>query len=114
MDVLSEQEMAAKLDFASPLKPEPEQRESLWCIPFEYGDSRKGTRISIALAKTIAAQLLMHVAQAEQRELRRYFDREKERGDSLGRQLSESHGREQQQAATIAQLQKQLKRRKKR
>ncbi len=90
MDVLSTEEMAAKLDYRRPLKPEPEVQEGLWCIPFEYGENSKGTRISPALAKTIAAELRAHIAEWEKRELRRAFDQEKKRAEELGRQSSEA------------------------
>jgi hypothetical protein len=84
MEILSEEEMAAKLDFARPLHPKPEEPEIIWCIPFEWGKNAKGTRISIAKAKEIAAELRASVAEAEKRELRRAFDLEKKRGEELG------------------------------
>jgi hypothetical protein len=90
MEVRSEQEMAVSLDFRRPLHPEPEERESIWCIPFEWGANAKGTRISIAKAKEISSELRAAVAEAEQRELRRYFDREKARGDDLSKRLAEA------------------------
>jgi DNA-directed RNA polymerase specialized sigma24 family protein len=32
--------MAARVDFCRPMNPPPEEPESVWCIPFEFGDSR--------------------------------------------------------------------------
>jgi hypothetical protein len=79
MEILSQSELAARLDFMSPLKEPEEQRESQWCIPFEYGNQRKGTKISIAKAKEIAACLRADIAEAEKRELFRAFKAEEER-----------------------------------
>jgi hypothetical protein len=76
MEVLSAQEMASRLDFQRPLHETKEpERESMWCIPFEWGANTKGTKISIAKAKEISSELRASVAEAEMRELRRYFDR---------------------------------------
>jgi hypothetical protein len=85
MEVINEQEMAARLDFRSPLHEPKEPPVSLWCIPFEYGGLRKGTRISISKAKEIAAELRAAVAEEEKLELKRAFDREKERADEAGK-----------------------------
>ena len=90
MEILSKEELASRIDFRRPLHPEPEEPDNMWCIPFEWGSNVKGTYISIAKAKEIAAELRASVAEAEMRALRRYFDREKERGDSLCRQLSQA------------------------
>ena len=111
MEVLTGSEMAARLDFAKPLHEAPEQKESLWCIPFEYGDNVKGTKISIAMAKTIAAELRAHVAEAEGRYVLRAFKQEQARVEEYGKQLSEARERGMDQASTIAQLQRKLRRR---
>lgn len=110
MDVLTEEEMAARLDFRRPMKEEPEQRESLWCIPFEYGDNKKGTRISKALAKTIAAELLMHVAESDKREIFRAFKQEQERVASYGKQLSEAQQEKYEALAEVSVLKQKLRR----
>jgi hypothetical protein len=90
MEIISPEQMAAKLDYVSPLKKEDPERESIWCIPFEYGGARKGTKISIALAKTISAELRADVAEAEKRELRRALDQERHRSEEMGRQASQA------------------------
>lgn len=92
MKILSEEELAAKLDFRSPLHPPQEETESVWCIPFEYGGNPKGTRISIAKAKEIAAELRASVAEAEFRQLRKAFEDEKQRGEQLERQCTKALG----------------------
>lgn len=89
MEILTPDEMAARLDYASPLKQAPEERESLWCIPFEYGSNPKGCRISVALAKTISAELRAAVAEYEKRELRRALDQEKERAREVSKRSAE-------------------------
>lgn len=93
MEVISQEQLATRLDFMRPLKEEPEEPEGIWCIPFEWGANGKGTKISIAKAKEIAAELRRLVAEAEMRELRRAFDREVERGKELSARSSE-HQRE--------------------
>jgi hypothetical protein len=104
MEILSEGEMAARLDFARPLKPPPEEPPSLWCIPFEWGGLPKGTRISIAKAKEIAAELRASVAEAEKRELRRAFDQEKERADAADKRSADYQHETYQLKTEIAQL----------
>ncbi len=89
MEILDGAELVSRIDFARPLHEAPE-KESLWCIPFEWGSNVKGTRISIAKAKEIASELRAAVAEAEKRELMREFTREKARSDDLCRQLSAS------------------------
>jgi hypothetical protein len=81
MEILSQEEMTSRVDFARPLHPTPEEPASMWCIPFEWGANSKGTRISIAKAKEIAAELRASIAEAEKRELRRAFDQEKKNGE---------------------------------
>ena len=89
MEVVSEEQLAEKLNFVRPLHPEPEKADSTWCIPFEYGANQKGTRISISLAKTISAELRAAVAEVEKRELRRALDEEKKRIDGQSKTYSE-------------------------
>lgn len=85
MEILTESQMAARLDFRRPLQPEPDPpRDGVWCIPFEFGPSEKGTRISIAKAKEIAAELRASVAEAEKRELLHAFKAEQKRVESYG------------------------------
>src|ERR1700687_3518176 len=109
MEILNEEELAAPVDFVRPLHPHAEEHESLWGIPFEWGASAKGTRISISKAKEIASELRAAVAEAETREMRRHFDRERERSDSLSKQLSEAHEETFVAKSAIAILKQQLK-----
>lgn len=97
MEVISEQEMGARLDFVKPMSPKPPERVSLWCIPFEYGNCPKGTKISIAKAREIAADLRAAVADAEREEMRRAFEVEKERTMDLIRRYAD----EQQRSAQL-------------
>ena len=90
MKVVTEEELAMRLEFRRPLHPPPEEPASAWCIPFEYGANEKGTRISIPKAKQIAAELLKEVAEAEKRELYKAFQAEKRRAEEFGRQLTEA------------------------
>lgn len=91
MTILTEEEMAARLDFRRPLHPTPEPKETIWCIPFEFGPGEKGTRISISKAKEIAAELRASVAEAEKRELYRAFKAEEERCVHLSQQFSKAN-----------------------
>lgn len=109
MEVLTGSEMAARLDFAKPLHEAPEQKESLWCIPFEYGDNAKGTKISIALAKTIAAELRAHVAEAEGRYVLRAFKQEQARVEEYGKQLSVAREEKHQALGEIGILKQQIR-----
>jgi hypothetical protein len=115
MEILSQEEMAARLDFRRPLKDEElAVTEGVWCIPFEWGANAKGTRITIAKAKEIAAELRAEVARAEYRELRKFFDREKERAEEFGRRLSEMNLKlldAQNEAAILRQQMRALKKR---
>jgi len=77
MEILTPGEMAAKFDFVSPMKEEPEERVDMWPISFEYGGLKKGTRISISKAKEISAELRAAVAEAEKKEIKRAFDQER-------------------------------------
>lgn len=83
MKILSEQEMAKALNFKRPIHQQPEPQESIWCIPFEYGVNSRGTKISIAKAREIAAELRAAVAEAEMRELRRALALETARAREL-------------------------------
>ncbi len=94
MEVLTEAEMAARLDFRRPLKEEPYkqvQGPSLWRIPFEWGGLPKGTLITVAKAKEIAAELRRLVAEAEVEDWRRAFEEEKDRCKTFEASLSKSH-----------------------
>lgn len=112
MEILSEQEMAARLDYMKLLKQEPEvdKREPLYCIPFEYGDNPKGTKISKVLAKTIAAELLMHVAESDKREIFRAFKQEQERVESYGRQVQAANDEKYAALSEVAFLKRKLNR----
>ncbi len=92
MEILTEEEMAARLDFRRPLKQEPEDaippRQSVYSIPFEYGANPKGTVISIAKAREIAAELRAEIAEFDKREIFRAFKQEEARSKSFGEQLS--------------------------
>ena len=109
MEILSEEELGARIDFKRPLHPEPEKRPGLWCIPFEWGLNGKGTLITIAKAKEIAAELRASVAEAEKRELRHYFDEEKERTAEFGRQLSAERDKTFAAQSEVAILRHQLR-----
>jgi hypothetical protein len=69
------------MEIARPLHPIQEAPDRVWCIPFEWGANERGTRISIAKAKEIAAELRASIAEAEKRELQRAFDQEKKNGE---------------------------------
>lgn len=112
MEIKTEQELAERLDFRAPLKPDPEER-SMWCVPFEYGGNVKGTRISIAMAKTISAQLRADVAEAEKAELLRYFKREEERAREAGRQTAKYQSELYEAKGQIAILERRLRAKKK-
>ena len=114
MEVLTEEELAARLDFRRPLKDATEERESIWCIPFEWGSNVKGTKISIAKAKEIAAELRREIAESELRQLRHYFQRETERAAELGRQSSEEREKVFTLQGEVAQLKRQLRAKKSR
>ncbi len=90
MQILTEDELVAKLDFRRPLNPVPEERPGAWPIPFEYGACEKGTKISIAKAKQIAAELRAEVAEAEKRELYAAFKQEEKRSAAIGAQYSQA------------------------
>lgn len=70
MDILTPQQMTERLDYQRPLHPPATLDEDSWPIPFEYGPNNpKGTRITLMLAKLIAAELQAAVAVEEQRRL---------------------------------------------
>ena len=109
---MSQEALAAKLDFMRPLHAvEPEREEGMWRIPFEWGSNEKGTKISIAKAREISSELRAQVAEAEYRELRRYFDKEVERGAELERQLSELQRKLFESSTAIILLEEKLRRR---
>jgi 3-methyladenine DNA glycosylase/8-oxoguanine DNA glycosylase len=115
MEVLTEAELAAKLDFRRPLTPPPpDHRLNAWPIPFEYGaNAGTGTRISIAMAKTIAAELRAAVAEAEKREVLIAFEQEKARSAALCQQASKAQDETAAAHVEIATLKRALRRRKK-
>lgn len=95
MQILTEEELSARLDYRRPLESAPEvpEREPLYCIPFEYGSNTKGTLISLALAKTIAAELRAAIAEHDKRELYRAFKQEEQRCRSLMEQVTAANDR---------------------
>lgn len=104
MKIITEEELAMRLDFRRPLHPPPEETESAWCIPFEFGAYEKGTRISIPKAREIAATLLAAVAEAEKRELSRAFQAERARSENLSAQLSNAEVKTIELRAEIVEL----------
>lgn len=88
MEILKESELLERLDFVSPLNPEPEKPVSMWCIPFEYGSLPKGTRISKSLARTIIAELRAAVIADDNRILLRALKEEKERSNTFSQQAA--------------------------
>lgn len=111
MKVLSEGEFTARVDFLSPLKPEPEGNAPFdnWPIPFEYGGCAKGTRISIAKARQIAAELRASIAEAERDELFREFKREQARCEEIGRQASKASDERLDALGEVADLKRALR-----
>ena len=81
----------------------------VWCIPFEWGANVKGTKISIAKAKEIAAELRAAVAEAEKRELRLAFDREIERAKELSKQSADQGNKLFEAVRQVAELQHQIR-----
>ncbi len=110
MKILPEDALAMRLDYMRPLHPPPEAKPDTWCIPFEYGANAKtGTRISMHLAKQIAAELLMHVAQAEARELRHALDAEKKRSEQLCSEYSKASDARCDAIAELAELKRKIR-----
>lgn len=94
MKVLSEDEFTSRLEYLRPLHPSKEVESNAttaWPIPFEYGANEKGTRISVPKALQIIAELRAAVAEENARQMRRYFDEEKARGDRLVSEISKSN-----------------------
>lgn len=112
MEVVTEEHLAEYLDFRRPLNPPPEPPRDMWPIPFEYGGSAKGARISISTAKTIAAELRAAIAEAEKRELFREFKREQERSASGLAQAAKYQQEAAELRGEIATLKRALRRRK--
>ena len=113
MEILSEEEMAARLQFRRPLHEKPDDTESLWCIPFEWGGNAKGTRISISKAKEISAELRASVAEAEYRQLLREFKKEQERTKEIGKTYTEMSDRWFKAMGEVGALKRRLARRRK-
>ncbi len=109
MKMISEGDMTTRLDFMRPLNPAPEPPDSPWCIPFEFGPVEKGTRISISKAKEIAAELRASIAEAEYRQLRKAFDNEVERGNTLCTQFTEASNARLDALAEVERLKQKLR-----
>lgn len=114
MKVVTEEELVARLEFRRPLPQPPEPPESPWCIPFEFGDCPKGTRISIAKAKEIAAELRASVAEAELRQVRKAYADEVKRSEDLCRQYSEASDGKSLALAEVAELKRKVRARRSR
>jgi hypothetical protein len=115
MEILTPDEFAAKFDFRRPIKEPPPEEHGAWPIPFEYGKNANGTRISIAMAKTIAAELRAEVAEAENREVLRAFKQEQERSaEALKQSASLAFLREHDLRAEIEELKRILRSKKRR
>lgn len=113
MKIISAEEMTGRLEFCRPLHPAPDKPEGLWCIPFEFGSNEKGTRISIAKAKEIAAELRASVAEAEKRELVRAFEEEKARSEEMARWSSKYQNELFEEKRKVAELERKLRAQKK-
>lgn len=113
MKVIDEKDMTIRFDFLRPLKPLPEESESVWCIPFEYGANEKGTRISISKAKEIAAELRAEIAEAEKRELFRAFKQEEARAIAAHQSSASAHEEKFALMQQLEKLKKENRRRKK-
>ena len=113
MKILSESEVSSRFDFVRPMEREPQKPDTAWPIPFEYGDCPKGTRISVAMAKTIAAELRAHIAEAEARVLRQAFEAEKSRAKQWEEHLVNANLLSFERLAEIERLKKRLRARRK-
>lgn len=83
--------------------------EHPWPLLFEVGNYPKGTRISIARAKEIAANLRASIAEAEMAELQHAFEREKERSATMAKIHAEAEEEVSRAHQQIATLQRRLK-----
>lgn len=87
MEILTEEEMAMRIDYRAPLQKEDPNaippKQSVYAIPFEYGENRKGTVISVALAKQIAAELRAEIAEWDKQEIFRAFKEEQARSSRI-------------------------------
>jgi len=113
MNVISEQELIARLDFRRPLTPKRPELPSAWPIPFEYGENQEGTRISVTKAREIIAELRAEVVEYEKGELLRAFEAEKARVDAITKQYSEMSDRWMNAMQENAALKRRLRRAKK-
>lgn len=113
MKIIAEEELATRVDFRRPLHPPPDPPESPWCIPFEFGGCPKGTRISIAKAKEIAAELRASVAEAELRQVRKAYADEVERNIDLCAQYSAASDQRLAALQEVAELKQKLRSRRK-
>ena len=117
MDILTHEQLVARLDFRRPLPhlpPAPEPADSAWPIPFEWGDNAKGTTISVAKAKEIAAELRREVAEYEKRMLRRALDDEKSHRNQEAAARQALRDQVSQLQGEVAELKRTLRRRAKR
>lgn len=108
MKILTPEEFTSRFEFVGPIHPAPEEKQGAWCIPFEYGSNVKGTRISIAKAKEIAAELRAAVAEAEKRLVLEAFQDEKARCEALREQLSKEHQKSFEERTKVAELKARL------
>lgn len=118
MEILTEEEMAMRIDFRSPLqKEDPDAippRQSVYSIPFEYGNANKGTMVSVAKARQIVAELRAELAEWDKREIFRAFKQEQARSKEFADQVSKATRDLYDAKATIAHLERALRRAKRR
>jgi hypothetical protein len=89
MEILSQDDMDARISSARPLGDKPSSlgtSDSLWNIPCPW---EPGAFISTEKAKRYAAELRALVAESEARYLKREYDREVERNKTITAQLHE-------------------------
>jgi hypothetical protein len=117
MEILSQDDMDARISSARPLGDKPSSLgtpRSFWNIPCPW---EPGAFISTEKAKRYAAELRALVAEAEAAYLKQEFDREVERNKTITAQLharvTQAEGAQQVSWQEIARLKKRLKNRKK-
>lgn len=109
MEILTEMQLSERLNYKRPLKEEPEQPDDAWPVPFEYGANIKGTRISIGLAKTIAAELLKEVAEAEKRQLFHHFKYEEKRANDNSKRYADEQLKVYELQGEVATLKRKIR-----
>ncbi len=104
MQILTPDEMASTLDFVRPMAKPPETPAggSSWPIPFEYGPDSAGTRVSVAKARQIIAELAARIAEHERRELYLAFKREEKRCESIAADYSKAMEEKYEMARELA------------